>query len=83
MGIDSDESGTEWDPASAESDEDDEEMDVEEEEPDASIKRRGEKQSEKKQKKGLAVRERINKAATEIALEELPGKKRRIAAEPV
>jgi hypothetical protein len=44
----------------------DDPMDAEEEAPDTAIK----KQPKKKQKKGLAVRDRINAAATELSLNE-------------
>lgn len=55
----------------------DDEMDAEEEAPDTEIK----KQGKKKQKKGLAVRDRINAAAAQLAHDEYPEKKRKDVSE--
>jgi hypothetical protein len=57
--------------------ESDDEMDAEEEEPDTNIRKHG----NKKKKKGLAVRDHVNTAVAEIAMEEEPGKKRRNEAD--
>ena len=55
--------------------ESEDDMDAEDEAPDTNIK----KQGRKKQKKGLAVRDRINTAAAQITPEEHPKKKRKDA----
>jgi hypothetical protein len=55
--------GTEWSPPTAETSE--EEMDIEDEVPDTTIK----KKSGKKEKRGLIVRDQINKAAAELNIQ--------------